>query len=90
MKKIELMRKKLEAAFEPLHLKIVDESLKHFGHMGERARPETHFFIEIVSEEFNDLSRVDRHRLINEALADLFRGGMHALEIVARSPKELK
>ena len=41
MKKIDVMRKKLEAAFTPLNLKVIDESLKHFNATGERARPET-------------------------------------------------
>jgi len=89
MKKIQLIRKRLEAALKPKQLEIYDESAKHFGHHGERARPETHFFIEIVSEEFVDLPRLDRHRLINEAVNDLFRGGLHALEINARAPGEM-
>ncbi len=89
MKKIEVMRNRMETAFKPMMLKIYDESAKHFGHYGERARPETHFFIDIVSEEFHDMPRLDRHRLVNDLVSDLFHEGMHGLEIHARAPGEL-
>lgn len=89
MRKIQIMRKRLETALKPKQLEIYDESNKHFGHYGERARPETHFYVEIISEEFKDKTRLDRHRMINEAVADLFRGGMHSLEINAKAPGEL-
>lgn len=89
MKKIQLMRKKLETLLEPKRLEIMDESSKHFGHGGERARPESHFYIEVVSEKFIDLPRQDRYRMVSDAVSDVLRGATHELEIVARAPGEL-
>ncbi|HEU5048086.1 MAG TPA: BolA family protein [Rickettsiales bacterium] len=88
MRKIDLMRQKLETAFKPVHLRIYDESLKKMEYSGERARPETYFFVDIVSDKFMEMPRSERVRLINEALSDIFRGSKHTLEIHARSPQE--
>lgn len=90
MKKTDIIRAKLETAIAPLQLKIADESAKHAGHAGARAGGETHFRIEIVAEKFNGLTSIARHRMVNEALKDLFSDGLHALEIQAKSPGELK
>lgn len=88
MRKIDLMRQKLEGAFKPIQLKIYDESLKKMEYSGERARPESYFFIDIVSDKFNEMPRTERHRLVHDAISDIFRGTKHTLEIHARSPKE--
>ena len=44
--------------------------------------------IKIVCEKFNGMGRLDRHRLINDALADELAGPVHALSIVALTPDE--
>jgi BolA protein len=73
----------------PTELKIVDESHLHAGHAGSREGGETHFRIDVVSEAFTGKSRVARHRMVNELLADAFgRDGLHALAIRARAPGE--
>jgi BolA protein len=73
----------------PTELKIVDESHLHAGHAGSREGGETHFRIDVVSEAFAGKSRVARHRMVNELLADAFaRDGLHALAIRARAPGE--
>jgi acid stress-induced BolA-like protein IbaG/YrbA len=41
-----------------------------------------HFFVQIVSEAFNGLSRIERHRLIKEALSEKIGSNeLHALSI---------
>lgn len=51
---------------------------------------ETHFSVRVVSKAFEGMGTVDRHRLIYSALrAELAEGGVHALEIVAKTPAEL-
>jgi len=82
------MRTKLEAAFSPLHLRIVDESAQHAGHKGAQPGSETHFRIEIVADKFAGLSRIDRHRLVHDSMKEFFRDGLHALAIHAKSPNE--
>ena len=84
------MIEKLSAALEPEHLEVVDDSHKHAGHLGmpTDASGETHFTIKVVSACFTGKSRVARHRLVNEALADELAGPVHALAIEARAPGE--
>lgn len=82
------LRERLTAAFEPSRLEIVDDSAKHAGHAGARPQGETHFTVEIESAAFAGLSRVDRQRLVNRALAEQFAAGLHALSVRARAPGE--
>ena len=79
---------KLTAAFSPRELDVVDESHKHAGHAGSRPGGETHFQVRIVAEAFKGRSLLDRHRLVNEALAQELAGPVHALSIMALSISE--
>ncbi len=80
------IRSKLEAAFAPQRLVIVDESHLHAGHAGARAGGESHFRVEIVAQAFAGLSRIDRQRRINDVLAAELAGPVHALSIQAAAP----
>jgi BolA family transcriptional regulator, general stress-responsive regulator len=82
------MARTLEERFRPTVLAVTDESHTHAGHAGWREGGETHFRLDIVSEAFRGKSRVERHRLINAALAPAFERGLHALAIQARAPGE--
>ena len=79
---------KLQEAFTPESLQVVDESHLHEGHAGHRPGGETHFRVYIVAEAFKGKSRVDRHRMINSALATELSGSVHALAIHALAPGE--
>ena len=79
---------KLTEAFKPQSLRVEDESHKHEGHAGHRPGGETHFRVYIVSEAFRGKSRIDRHRMINAALARELDGGVHALALHASAPGE--
>jgi BolA protein len=80
--------KKLTEAFAPERLEVVDESSRHEGHAGARPEGESHFRIYIVSDAFRGKTRLDRHRLINGALAGEIADGVHALAIHASAPGE--
>jgi len=79
---------KLREAFSPESLEVQDESHLHEGHMGHRPDGETHFRVYIVSQAFAGKSRVDRHRLINAALATELAASVHALALHAKAPGE--
>jgi len=79
----ERMRTALEAAFSPDLLEIVDESHLHHGHAGAAPGGETHYAVKIRSAAFAGLSRLARHRAVNEALRAEFAAGLHALHIDA-------
>lgn len=76
----------LQATLAPLSLVVRDDSHLHAGHAG--AREGRHFHVLIVSERFNQLSRLKRHRLVYDALQPLIPRGIHALAIEARAPGE--
>ena len=79
---------KLATAFAPQSLRVIDESHLHAGHAGHRPGGETHFRVHIVSQAFKGKSRLDRHRMVNEALATELQSGVHALAIDAKAPGE--
>jgi BolA protein len=79
---------KLTAAFAPERLEVLDESHRHVGHAGHRPGGETHFRVYIVSDSFRGKSRLERHRMVNEALSGELAGGVHALAIHASAPGE--
>jgi BolA protein len=81
---------KLHEAFLPESLEVLDESHLHEGHAGHRPGGETHFRIYIVSPAFEGKSRVERHRMINTALAQELAETVHALAIHAQAPGEAR
>ncbi|MGI9386132.1 MAG: BolA family protein [Methyloligellaceae bacterium] len=83
------IEQKLQAAFAPSQLTVTNESHLHHGHAGSPGTGSSHFRVEIVSESFRGKSRVDRHRLVNEILADELAGPIHALAIAAAAPQEV-
>jgi BolA family transcriptional regulator, general stress-responsive regulator len=76
----------LSAALRPLSLQVQDDSHLHAGHAG--AREGRHFSVQVVSERFNGLSRLARHRLVYDALRSHIQHGIHALAIDARAPAD--
>ncbi|HHF7366338.1 TPA: BolA family protein [Legionella bozemanae] len=68
----------------PVYLNVEDESANH--HVPEGAQ--THFKITVVSSRFIDLSRIARHRLLNQLLKEEFELGLHALSMHLFTPDE--
>lgn len=84
----DVITEKLRKAFAPQSLRVEDESHQHEGHAGHRPGGETHFRLYIVSEAFRGKSRIERHRMINAALANELSSRVHALAIHAAAPGE--
>ena len=78
----------IEKRLEPVRVNVVDESAKHVGHTGSQPEGETHYRVVVVSRAFETLRKIERHRLVNEVLADEFASGLHALSIQALTPQE--
>ena len=81
------LRLRLEKAFEPQELMVKDQSQLHVGHEGAR-EGKGHFEVIIVSEKFQDVTRVKRHRMVYDVLGDLIESDIHALRIRAYTPTE--
>ena len=75
------MEAKLTAAFSPQFLALIDESNQHHGHSGAHPNGESHFRVKIGGAAFQGKTRVQQHRMVNEALAEELRLRVHALAI---------
>jgi BolA protein len=84
----DIISKKLHEAFAPESLDVIDESHLHEGHAGHAPGGETHFRVNIVSAGFEGKSRIERHRMINAALAAELAGPIHALALKAQTVAE--
>jgi BolA protein len=87
MSRRERIEARLREAFAPLALEVVDDSARHHGHAGA-ASGAGHFRVVLVSARFRGISKVERHRMVYDALAAELRDEIHALELAARSPEE--
>ena len=84
----ERITKKLQQAFAPETLEVVNDSHRHASHASAPGTGESHFTIKVVSQTFVGKTRLERHRMVNEVLADELRGKVHALAITALAPEE--
>jgi len=81
------IRSELEKYFQPTELLVKDQSHLHAGHAGARDG-KGHFDVTIVSQAFDGLTRVQRHRMVYDALSQLIESDIHALSIRAFAPSE--
>jgi BolA protein len=73
---------RLTERLQPTALKVIDESAAHAGHAGASDTGQgSHMRVCIASPMFTSLSRVQRHRLVYDALQDFIDQGLHALAI---------
>ena len=80
------MRERL-AALDPIEVSIEDDSARHAGHPGA-ASGGGHYNLRVVSPLFEGKARIERHRLVYDALADLMQREIHALAMVLLAPGE--
>ena len=78
----------LQARFHPVHLTVRDDSAQHAGHAEAKKSGGGHYSVVVVSEQFQGRTRLERHRLIYEALHKDLSGKIHALAIQALTPQE--
>ena len=81
------IRDKLAQAFAPAELQVVNDFHHHAGHHSSPGTGESHFSVIVVSDAFAGKSRLERHRMVNAALAEELKT-VHALAITALSPQE--
>ena len=82
-----LIERELETHFQPTELQIKDQSHLHAGHEGAKDG-RGHFDITIVSEQFEGQNRIQRHRMVYDALMELLDTDIHALRIRTLTPSE--
>ena len=83
--RIAAIRARLEAAFAPAQIDIIDDSARHAGHAGARDG-RGHFKVHIISAAFAGMPPLARHRAVYTALGELMQTDIHALQIEALPP----
>lgn len=86
--RMDRIRASLEAALAPSVLELTDESALHAGHAGA-ASGGGHYRLRIVSDKFDGLKLVMRHRLVYDAVHTMMHAEIHALAITALTPSEV-
>ena len=79
---------KLEKGLCPTFLEVIDQSHQHAGHVHAPEGGNSHFDVVVVTDKFEGLALVERHRLVHDLLAEEFEGSLHALSIKACTPEE--
>ncbi|SHI61046.1 BolA family protein [Wenxinia saemankumensis] len=75
------IRDRLQAAFRPQRLEVINESAQHAGHAGDDGSGESHWRVRISDESFEGQSRIARHRAIHAAIGRDLMDRIHALAI---------
>lgn len=86
-KRAETIEKILTEAFMPSQVLVKDQSHLHAGHAGA-ADGKGHFDVTLVSSKFDGQSRINRHRMVYDALSSYMQSDIHALRINAISPTD--
>ncbi len=85
--RVETIQRKLQDGLAPHELLVKDQSHLHAGHAGAK-EGKGHFDVTIVSDQFDGVNRIGRHRLVYDALGTFMESDIHALRINAFSPAE--
>ncbi len=74
---------KLQSVFEPVHMELLNESHMHGG----KAK-DSHFNLLLVSQDFEELTKVQRHQAVYKVLSKELAVSVHALALHLYSPNE--
>jgi len=82
------MHARLAAEFPGADILIKDQSHLHAGHAGAQDG-RGHYDLRIVSDRFSGASRIQRHKMVYDALGDMMQSDIHALRVKALTDMEL-
>lgn len=74
---------KLSKQFSPSYLEIINESAAHGS-----PHSEAYMKVVVVSNAFQGLTILKRHRAVQDCLKEELKGDIHALTIVAKTDEE--
>ena len=69
---------------------VSDVSESHKGHSGYVKGEETHFEIIIISNDFKNKNRLQRHKMVNNCLKSEFEGSLHSITYKLMTVSESK
>ena len=77
---LQAIEARIAAALPGARICLSDDSHLHAGHTGAQGGA-GHYSATVVDQRFAGLSRIARHRLVYDALADWMPGRIHALAL---------
>ena len=80
----------LNKNFELYRCVVSDVSESHKGHSGFIPGEETHLEIIIISNDFENKNRLERHRMVNNCLKNQFVGSLHSITFKLMTISESK
>ena len=80
----------LNENFELYTCIVSDVSESHKGHSGFIPGEETHFEIIIISNDFENKNRLERHKMVNNFLKNEFLGSLHSITYKLMTVSESK
>lgn len=88
MSNLKRIEAKLRNCLNIEYLDLIDDSHDHANHYdkGDDVLV-SHLTIVAWSKQFENLSLIKQHKLINDAIFDEFDQGLHALQIKIKKPK---
>ena len=87
MTRLERIETLLAEKLTPTHLTVEDDSARHAGHAGARGGA-GHYNVTVVSPHFVDMTMLERHRAVYDAVGELIPEEIHALAVRALAPGE--
>lgn len=84
----DLIKRLIEENLHPSHMELINESFKHAGHAGDNGTGQTHYKLIVVSDMFEGMSRVERHKHVMLILEGAFETGLHALSLELYTPQQ--
>lgn len=86
--RVKVINQALQAEFTPEQVLVMDDSEQHAGHSGHGGAG--HFRVQIVSDYFVGMGRIERHRAVYRSVSALMGIEIHALSIEAKTPQEVR
>lgn len=77
----ERIKEKITAHYGSDNFKLKNESHRHEGHAGHDGVGQSNFRLEIVSDKFQNTSKVNAQREVYKLLDKEFADGLHALSL---------
>ena len=84
-----IIANRIKEVFTPSFLRIFNNSDQHQGHLS-RNDGNSHFSLVIVSQKFDGISSIGRHRMVYKSLSFYLSNYIHALEIKAYTASEFE
>ena len=76
--------------FDIYRYSVSDVSELHKWHSGYVKGEETHFEIIIISNDFENKNRLERHKMVNNCLKNEFEGSLHSITYKLMTVSESK